>query len=479
MDTGEITSPSPLSQNEAFPTSPDPLTQTDIFAPPNVRNTRPIASVLPRKRPATSKDPPRPFPNPTTFNFSNNTTILNPTIHTVPEAFELVRNVLIQASNIAASRDEQTKLLDLLEVFRDFTEAGRVKRPETAILATQIQKLESVSKTFSKTINNQPKSTQIPLQQTQNKGPAVPAQQQNTPPISYATAAAKGAPKSTDWTTVASKKKAQTTKTPKTSLNSRQLVLIQDLPNKTDPLVLRNSINRAFANKGVTAPVVASATRSRQENTVLTTTPSFDAKYLVENMDIWKSVVAFQEALPITPWHKVAIHNIPTSLENLAILKDEISLFNNGLQVVGEPYWLSHEDKRKEKLAGSVCIAFKNQKDADYAIRNRLFLLGISVRADKLHSTPPSTQCQKCQRFGHVEARCRNDYACKICSEPHATQQHKCNIGTCNTKGKVCIHSVRKCANCSKAHTADDKQCESYQGTRNPRDLNASIHMEC
>ncbi|KAF2627117.1 hypothetical protein BU25DRAFT_491615 [Macroventuria anomochaeta] len=40
---------------------------------------------------------------------------------------------------------------------------------------------------------------------------------------------------------------------------------------------------------------------------VLTTTPTFTAKYLLEKQDIWKTITHFKEALPIQPWHKVVL----------------------------------------------------------------------------------------------------------------------------------------------------------------------------
>jgi hypothetical protein len=40
--------------------------------------------------------------------------------------------MVLQALTLAETNQEQTKLLDLLEVFRDFTETGRVTREESA-----------------------------------------------------------------------------------------------------------------------------------------------------------------------------------------------------------------------------------------------------------------------------------------------------------------------------------------------------------
>lgn len=473
MDS-ETTTPLPLFETpDGAPSSPDPISMA--FTPANASDR----TAVPRKRPNSTileshrtRNPPS-----STFSFLGNS--LKPTISSAKEGIQIARDVLVQAANLASSNDEQTRLLDLIEILRDYTELGRIRREEKSILASQISRLDVVTKGISKALNAQPKPTPTqrtsPDPQTNNPPQASPA-----PTLSYANAAGKNVPNTTEWSTVESKKKTPTPQTPKNNLSSRQLILTQQNPIPINSLALRNKINDAFASNGVKSPVIVSVSLSFKKNIVLTTTPTFNAKYLLENKNIWAKLISFQEALPITPWFKVAIHGIPTDLDNLGVIKTEIRTFNNGLQVVGEPYWLSHESNRRIKQAGTVCVAFSSQKDADYAIRNRLYLFGISVRAEKLHSTPPSTQCQNCQKFGHAENRCQNLPACKICSEHHFTRQHKCN--TCNAKGKVCIHTIRRCVNCKEAHTADDKLCEVYLATKarnGPQPSNAHTTFEC
>jgi hypothetical protein len=397
------------------------------------------------------------------------------------------RDLVVQASTLATSTKRKTQLLDLLEVFRDFTESGRVNKHGLSILASQVSSLETVSRSLGSKVRELHKpspATTIPANPALTlQQPAIAA---TTAKPTYATTAAKGQPANTDWQQVTRKSAAPP---PKNALNIRQLVLIQESQvlspeNRAafDPLALRNAFNLAFANKGVNGPVVASVTSSKRENIVLTTTPAFTAKYLLEKVDIWQHITRFKEALPIQPWFKVAIHNVPTSFhtnESLSILKEEIPTFNKGLEIVGNPYWLTREEKRRDQRTGSVCIAFATEQQAQKAIRNRLYLLGISVRVEKLLSTPASTQCHNCQRYGHTEARCSGNIACKLCAEPHHTRLHKCN--TCNAKGKACVHTVPVCSNCKGAHTADSKLCDTYQATiHHPNQgSNATFPVEC
>ena len=142
----------------------------------------------------------------------------------------------------------------------------------------------------------------------------------------------------------------------------------------------------------------------------------------------------------------------------MELVVDEIKTFNTGLTPIGIPYWLTPAENRASQRAGSVVVAFATAEEANRAIRHRLYIAGISVRAEKLHSTAPTTQCSKCQGFGHLNQYCKRQLACKLCSDKHATLQHTCN--TCSAKGTKCAHLVPKCANCKEAHSADFKSCE-------------------
>jgi hypothetical protein len=462
----------PVSSEDTMDT-----TLQDWIDPPaqnnNTNNNRTF--VIPHKRTNASRNPtPDTVRQPPSLNsFHFDTTHLASTATTEEDCILKARDLVVQASCLATSTKRKTQLLDLLEVFRDFTESGRVNKHGLSVLASQVSSLETVSKSLGSKVREL------------HKPPTVITA--TTPKTTYAATAAKAQPTNTDWQQVTKKKTAAPP--PKSSLSNRQLVLIQESQifsqgngASFDPLALRNTFNLAFANKGVNGPVIASVTSSKRENIVLTTTPAFTAKYLLEKVGIWEHITQFKEALPIQPWFKVAIHNVPTSFftnESLSVLKDEIPTFNNGLEIVGNPYWLTREEKRADQITGSVCIAFATEQQAQKAIRNRLYLLGISVRVEKLHSTPASTQCNSCQRYGHTEARCSGSTACKLCAEPHHTRMHKCN--TCNAKGKACVHTVPVCVNCKGAHTADNKRCDTYQATiHHPNQAsNATSSPEC
>ena len=462
------------------PSSPDPLADfgsgfsqlpraaVAASRPVEAADFAPPHSVL-RKRTTASRDPSpdvaREPPSLSHFEFTSQRLASVPNAQSAEEAVDMARRLVIQAT-LLTTGTEHNLLLDLLEVFRDYTEKNRVNNHGLAVLTSQVSNLETVSRTLGSKVKLLQKPTVTTSAQrntTHTDNPALPP----TAP-SYAAAAAKAPPKAADWHVVGKKKASQPTVN--NTLNSRQLVLTRDSYVPFDSLRLRNEFNDAFARKGVLHPVIASVTTSAKQNIVITTTPKFNGKYLLEHTSVWEDITTFTSALLIESWHKIAVHNIPTkysSNESLQFIKKEIEIYNKGLKVVGNPYWLTKADRRQQQETGTICVAFATEREAQQAIRNRLYVLGISVRAEKLHATPPTSQCQKCQRFGHSEGRCSNTQVCKICAGAHATTVHKCN--TCNAKGRTCMHTIPLCANCKEAHTADSKLCEIYQAKLNPR----------
>jgi hypothetical protein len=478
-------SPDPLADINVTLTQPTPLA-TSVHRPIDVSDFTPTQTI-PRKRTTTYRAPTpeaaRPPPALDHFEFTSQRLAITPKASSAAEAIDIARDMILQASRMVTG-NEQKQLLDLLEVFRDYTEKNRVNNHGLAVLSTQVNNLETVSRTLGSKVKllqkpSPPTTTNANI--THQTTPSAPQAR------SFAATAANATASGANWQMVGKKKTAEPMV--KNKLSDRQLVLTRDSSIPFDSLQIRNQFNQAFLRKGVSAPVVASVTTSAKQNMVITTTPKFNAKYLLESKDVWDHITTFRSALLIESWHKVAIHNIPTSYdtnESLSVIVREIETFNKGLKVVGHPYWLTKPERRERQETGSICVAFATEREAQQAIRNRLYVLGISVRAEKLHATAPTSQCTKCQRFGHTEARCtQQHYVCRICAKRHSTLTHKCNI--CGAKGRSCMHTMPVCANCEDPHTADSPHCEFYQARNNQRhranndqdSLNAHSDMEC
>jgi hypothetical protein len=65
--------------------------------------------------------------------------------HTSQSAILEARDLIVLASTLTNSRDEQTRLLDLLSIFREYTEKGSLFKAST-IITTQIANLESATR---------------------------------------------------------------------------------------------------------------------------------------------------------------------------------------------------------------------------------------------------------------------------------------------------------------------------------------------
>ena len=433
--------------------SSDPITGTSPTARTtfhSASNTNPLGPII-RKRVNTADRYP-----------SKTQKTVNQDPRTVQEAIASARELVIKASLLAKAYGEQSRLLDLLEVFREFTETGKIKSAskvvatQVASLDSSVKKLEAKAKQLAKPVQSQPIQ---PTKPTQTQ----PTQILQKPTPTIATIASQATQQ--EWNLVTRKTPKPIQPRPKPiNKASQRLVLIQSTSSNFSytPLQMRNQINAAFLAKGIKGPVIASVTQSlRNKNVVLTTTPTFTADFLVEKRSIWETIVPHSRFQKDQPWYKVIVHGIPTldfnCPEGMDMIVDEIKTFNEGLNPIGKPYWMSSASTRATKRSGSVAISFATEEEASRAIRNRLYIAGISVRVEKLYSVAPTTQCQICQGFGHLDTYCRKDPICRLCAGSHSTKQHRCN--TCkSTTG--CDHLEPKCSNCRGTHPANSKTCE-------------------
>jgi hypothetical protein len=71
------------------------------------------------------------------------------------------RSLLLKAINITPSHNQQSRLLDLVEIFREYTEFGRIRHTST-LLASQVANLENATKRIEIQSRNQ-QATQAKL----------------------------------------------------------------------------------------------------------------------------------------------------------------------------------------------------------------------------------------------------------------------------------------------------------------------------
>jgi hypothetical protein len=368
------------------------------------------------------------------------------------------RMLLVKAIEMEDNQPRKLSLMDLLNVFRDFTEGQPVDNAVKTI-GNSVSHLESIARKLTKASNQATARaiTSTPSQEEQPRQPGLASSLFNNL-----------ANKTQDIFSTLKPSAKQAREDRNKTKKERRLILIK--PNQEayallHSLQLRNQINEAFKLQHQAGPVVSTITKSLTQNLVITTTSDFNAKYLLQHQDTWRSLIAYKEAKEDIQYFKVIIHGIPLrdfSYDGyLETIKDEINTFNKELElkIIGIPYWLTSETKRADpnQYKASIVVTFEKEEQAQRAIRQRLMVAGFSARVEKLYSTAPSTQCTKCCGYGHLHYYCKKDPVCMLCAGNHATPQHHCE--TCQITGKACPHTKFSCTLCSEEHPSNSKDC--------------------
>ena len=83
-------------------------------------------------------------------------------------------------------------------------------------------------------------------------------------------------------------------------------------------------------------------------------------------------------------------------------------------------------------------------------VRALRYVYNVKVTWEKYKNRKGTTQCHRCQQFGHGSSKCFFSPRCLHCGENHLT-------GDCSKKDDQPF-----CANCQKEHRANSKECETY-----------------
>ncbi|PMD65267.1 uncharacterized protein K444DRAFT_499792, partial [Hyaloscypha bicolor E] len=321
------------------------------------------------------------------------------------------RSLIVKAISITTSHDQQSRLLDLVEIFREYTEFGRIRHTST-LLASQVANLENATKRIEIQARTQAKTT-----------PTKPTQATQAKPTWASVASQEPTNSAKNWTLVSHTNARDTslysTRDAKnTALSRKCTFLLAHIEQATSfsAISTRNSLNTAFRSKGIKGLVISIVSLSSKGNIIVNTTPEFNSDFLVQNIEIIKGVLPLVKSIQKgEPWYKVIIHGIP-------IRED------SGLQ-----------------RAGSVVVAFPTEIQANRAIKNRLLIAGISAKVVKYHTISSTAQCTRCAGYGHLDSICKREPKCLLCGESHVTENHFCSI--CKKKGKKCPHVITKCSN--------------------------------
>jgi hypothetical protein len=373
--------------------------------------------------------------------------------------------MVLQASTLAETNQEQTKLLDLLEIFRDYTETGRITTSKTASNSGRRMYADAANPTKT---------------YAQAAGPNAATYPNDTPLLG----------RSTHTTLPQSKQQQSHKKTAKATIaqirkdtKKRELVLLVESANTAqaeavDPLAQRNAINAALKTISNSAVVVANVRLTARKNLILTTTEEFSADFLLQHTAIWKSAVPVtckgmqtQEEWIQVVAHKVYMHD--GFISSTAELKAEIETFNN-VVIKGNPRWLVKQEKLDtahllsphQRFASIVFEVGSEEERQRLLARRQLSIAGRIVYLAKYQDISATTQCQSCFKLGHNQEMCRRR-GCKLCAGPHYTKDHA-SCTECKITGRLCQHQKPCCVNCQGEHVATSRKCAHLSNTTTP-----------
>lgn len=292
------------------------------------------------------------------------------------------RQLLIEAAaDLSEDRDEQSKVLDLLEIFRSYLEKKELPAAKTAkILAKQVANLEAASKKINEQ-SKQPRTfAQVAASNSNTHASQTTANSQGE--ASQACFPLHTAP-GQSWTEVKGKREKA-----KASHSASRLILTLSNKEQTiNSFQLRNQLNKALNPLGSGKPAVLSVSKSMKGNLVLTLADHDAQASVMQNIEAVKKVIPIAAVLEDETWFKVVLHGVSTKdfdgPDGPTLIKEEIEMYNRGLKVVNTPIWLTHEDKRMTVDGGSVLVAFNTEDEARRAIQSRLYVGGVSVRVEK------------------------------------------------------------------------------------------------
>ena len=101
-----------------------------------------------------------------------------------------------------------------------------------------------------------------------------------------------------------------------------------------------------------------------------------------------------------------------------------------------------------------VVVEFDNEQDMKIALFNGIYFGRIRVSCESYRTTPPVTQCYKCQGFNHIAKDCKNDQKCVRCAGAHKSTD-------CPDKNKETLKI--KCSNCHGNHVASSRECQKFK----------------
>ncbi|KAJ8069558.1 hypothetical protein OCU04_003208 [Sclerotinia nivalis] len=198
------------------------------------------------------------------------------------EAIQKARDLFILAISMEKDIEEQSKILNLIEIFREYLEKGKLIRASN-IITSQISHFENATKRIEKQTNY---LSNLPNHST------TPSTNPSTINKESYTSVTKTVG---EWKIIT---KGNSTKQKPTEQKedtfSKRLILINPFLHQSISFILlytRNKINEAFKKAGINGPVISTITTIRSNNIILTINSPFNTQFLIEKKKIWNQII--------------------------------------------------------------------------------------------------------------------------------------------------------------------------------------------
>jgi hypothetical protein len=155
----------------------------------------------------------------------------------------------------------------------------------------------------------------------------------------------------------------------------------------------------------------------------------------------------FEGATQVKGSYGVVLHGAPKKNLDLTDQPQAIRELegSNALKSVSRVAPLMRKPRNPSAPTHSIVIFFDNAEEADRCISEGVVIQSRIHQAVRYIPQCQTTQCFRCQGYGHKAATCTRTIKCGKCSKDHET--------------KTCTTDTLQCANCNEPHAAWHPDC--------------------
>jgi hypothetical protein len=174
----------------------------------------------------------------------------------------------------------------------------------------------------------------------------------------------------------------------KQNAGNKPVCLIPTLSNtesNLQPRKLKDHINKIAKELGHVR-IFALSSKSTKGNFILQLTNKTTRDFFRDYEDALKKAIGLTSVLEDDSCFKVVVHSVNTqefnSHDSFPRVREEIETYNRGIKLTTDAIWLTSQSKRLEQQGASILNTVQTKEETNTAIRYRLFIGGIKVRAE-------------------------------------------------------------------------------------------------